>query len=320
MDIRQLRYFAAVAKHQSLTAASDALNVTQPAIGQQIRKLEGDLGLKLLTRHSRGMRLTPVGKILLRHAEDVLASVERIERELMRYRNSGEGTIRIGVTPSLSRMLVPRLMEMGFDRYPAINLLFHQGFPLDLERLWEAGECDLAFVQSDIETEETESLPLYNEKMCLIGAPSLCADLPDVVQVSDIVKLPIVLDVRSIWLRERLEREFKSLRADWKDLIESSSIDIRREYLVQGRRFCLAPIAQFASEIEAGLVDYRYIDQPDFDRTIHLAGPAVELMTEAERNIRALIVEIVDAEIESGASGWEPANWSGGAESKASTS
>ena len=64
MDLRQLKYFHAVAKYESLTAASEALNVTQPAVGQQIRKLEESLGLKLLFRHSRGMRLSPVGKIL----------------------------------------------------------------------------------------------------------------------------------------------------------------------------------------------------------------------------------------------------------------
>jgi len=319
MDIRQLRYFVAVATHESLTAASEALNVTQPAIGQQIRKLEESVGLKLLNRHSRGMRLTPVGKVLLRHADDVLASIERIERELSRYRNSGEGTVRIGVTPSLSRVLVPRLMEAGFDRYPAITLLFNQGFPMDLERLWEAGECDLAFVQSDIETEETESLPLYNERLCLIGAPRLCGALPEVVPIQDIAALPIVLDVRSIWLRGALEREFKSMRTDWADLIESSSIDIRREYLVQGRRFCLAPVAQFAQEIDAGLADFRHIDYPQFDRTIHLAGPAVELMTEAERNVRGLIVEFVDAAIAAGRFGWEPANWIPADKSKAST-
>ncbi len=64
MDFRQLKNFHAVARHESLTAASEALNVTRPAIGQLIRQLEAELGLKLLTRHSLGMRPTSVGKVL----------------------------------------------------------------------------------------------------------------------------------------------------------------------------------------------------------------------------------------------------------------
>ncbi len=309
MDLRQLRYFHAVARHESLTAASDALNVTQPAVGQQVRKLEATLGLKLLARHSRGMRLTPVGKILFRRAEEILAAVERTKRELARHRMSGETTVRIGVTPSLSRVLVPRLMEFGFDRHPGVTLLFNQGFPADLERMWEGGEYDFAFVHNDIDTDESESLPLYNERLCLIGAPALCDQLPDPVPIRRLADLPIVLDVRSIWLREQLEREFRKLKISWTDVIESSSIEIRREYLIQNQRFCIAPIAQFGEEIDAGLAKMRFIELPRFNRTVHLAGPRVELMTEAESGIRELIVEIVDGLISGGAVGWEPPDW-----------
>ena len=309
MDLRQLRYFHAVARFESLTAASEALNVTQPAIGQQIRKLEDSLGLKLLTRHSRGMRLTPVGKILFRRAEEILAVVERTERELARHKNSTDATVRIGVTPSLSRVLVPPLMEYGFDRLPGVTLLFNQGFPTDLERSWEAGECDFSFIHSDIDTEESESLPLYNEKLRLVGAPDLCADLPNPIPVERVADLPIVLDVRSFWLREQLDREFRKLKVSWRDIIESSSLDIRREYLVQKQRFCIAPIAQFGPEIDAGLADVRDIDLPSFNRTVHLAGPRVEMMTAAESGVRSLIVEIVDGLISDGNMGLSPPDW-----------
>ena len=95
MDIRQLKYFLAVAKLESLTAASRALNVTQPAIGQQIRKLEDTLGVRLLARHSRGMRLTPVGKLLHRRAQEIVNIVEQTEREVSRHKGTSEGTVRI---------------------------------------------------------------------------------------------------------------------------------------------------------------------------------------------------------------------------------
>ena len=309
MDLRQLKYFHAVAKYESLTAASEALNVTQPAVGQQIRKLEESLGLKLLFRHSRGMRLSPVGKILFRRAEEILHMVERTERELARHRNSSAGTIRIGVTPSLSAVLVPHLMEVCFDRYPDITLLFNQGFPADLEQMWEAGECDLAFFNKDIETDEAESIPLYNEKLCLIGPSSASESLNNPIAVKEIADLPIVLDVRSLWAKEQLEKQFRGLKTKWSDLIECSSIDIRREYLVQGQRFCVAPIAQFEAEIAKGKARSINIDLPEFDRTIHLVSPRVEMLTEAESVVRRTILEIVDNLVKLGKIGWGYPVW-----------
>ena len=309
MDLRQLKYFHAVAKLESLTAASNALNVTQPAVGQQIRKLEESLGLKLLLRHSRGMKLSPVGKILFRRAEDILQMLDRTEKELFRHRNSSEGTIRLGVTPSLSAVLVPQLMELCFDRYPDITLLFNQGFPADLEHLWESGECDLAFFNKDVETDDAESIPLYNERLCLIGPADKCAALQNPISVEQIANLPVVLDVRSLWAKEKLEKKFRGLNTKWSDLIECSSIDIRREYLVKGRRFCVAPIAQFEAEIANGKAGFVDIDLPSFDRTVHLISPRVELLTEAESAIRRTIIEIVDNLMASTKIGWRKPTW-----------
>lgn len=311
MDIRQLKYFHAVAKHKSLTAASEALNVTQPAIGQQIRKLEESLGLKLLSRHSRGMKLTAVGRVLDSRAAEILAAIERTEKELSRFRNSTEATIRVGVTPSLSRVLVPRLMELCFDRHPSITLLFTHGFPQDLYRQWENGESDFAFVHEDIDTPEAESLPLYMERICLIGAPLLCRDLPETVPIAKVSELPIVLDGRSVWVRECLQREFRKLKLDWSDLIEIHSLEIRREYMVQKRRMSIAPIAQFKQELDEGLVESRRIDFDPFHRTVFLAGPRIEMMSEAEKRVRGLIIEIADEFIAAGDVGWTSTDWQG---------
>ena len=77
MELRQLEYFAAVARHKHFTRAAEALYVTQPALSQQIRRLEAELGLALLRRTSRGVELTAAGEDLLVHAEAVLAEVAR---------------------------------------------------------------------------------------------------------------------------------------------------------------------------------------------------------------------------------------------------
>ena len=120
----------------------------------------------------------------------------------------------------------------------------------------------------------------------------------------ELAGLPLVLDERSVWLRAELEREFKSMRISFSDVIESSSLDIRRGYLFQGRRLAIAPVAQFLSEIETGMLMFRHINLESFERTMHLVGPRVEMMTATESSVRILILEIVDTLVSQGGVGW----------------
>lgn len=82
MTLRQLRYFLAVLRAGSLTAAARSLHVAQPAVGLQVRALEDELGVGLLTRHSRGVVPTGAGDVLARDAERILAEVERMRRTI----------------------------------------------------------------------------------------------------------------------------------------------------------------------------------------------------------------------------------------------
>ena len=120
MDLRQLKYFHAVVNAGSLSAASATLNLSQPAIGMQIRSLEEALELKLLTRHSRGVRPTPAGQALYEHADRVLHELENARRALNRFRVEGTGAVRIGVTHSLAKFLVPRLMALCNEKHNSV--------------------------------------------------------------------------------------------------------------------------------------------------------------------------------------------------------
>ena len=83
MDIRQLRYFSAIAEAGSFTKAAERVRIAQPALGLQIKKLEEELGTVLLVRHSRGVQVTEAGALLLRHAGSILQLVEDARLEVM---------------------------------------------------------------------------------------------------------------------------------------------------------------------------------------------------------------------------------------------
>ena len=82
MELRQLEYFAAVARHRHFTRAAESLYITQPALSQQIRRLEGELGIQVLRRTSRSVDVTPEGTVVLAYARRVLTEVDGLQAEL----------------------------------------------------------------------------------------------------------------------------------------------------------------------------------------------------------------------------------------------
>ena len=304
MDAKQLRYFVVISDLGSLTSAAEYLNITQPALGQQVRNLENSLGTRLFDRHSRGVQLTEVGKLLRNHAIEILASIRRAEDDVRRFSQSALGTVRIGVTPSLGRALVPRILEVFCERCPEAKLQFTQGYTDTLVREIEDGNLDIATISSLKDSTRLETVPLFVESMCLIGVPKLVAELGNPVPLEALADIPMVIDDRSQIFRKAIDGGLKKKGLKIKNVVEIQAINIRRELVMRGKNCSIAPAALFASEIEAGYLTTREIDHPATTRTLHLATPRVETMTPAQAAVRALIIEITDSLIASEKLGW----------------
>ena len=111
MDLRSLRLYLAVLEHGSITKASEAAHVAQPALGLHIRKLEEELGLQLLERHSRGIRVTEAGALLAKHSEVILRYVDLAKEELTNYAKVPSGHFSIGLTPTAREAISVSLVE-----------------------------------------------------------------------------------------------------------------------------------------------------------------------------------------------------------------
>src|SRR5215469_9189063 len=101
MELRHLRYFVAVAQKKHFTQAAEELNLAQPALSQQIQQLERELGLLLLERTSRSVRLTLAGEVFLRRAERILREVELAQQEMQEFAGLKRGRVVIGTLQSL---------------------------------------------------------------------------------------------------------------------------------------------------------------------------------------------------------------------------
>jgi molybdate transport repressor ModE-like protein len=123
MDLRDLRYFAAIAQSGSMTAAAKALHVSQPTLTVAMQNLEEQLKTTLFVRERSGVRLTTTGEELLRHANDVFQMLERAEQRIKGLESEDEGTFVIGCHESLGAYFLPDFMATFLRAHPRIELL-----------------------------------------------------------------------------------------------------------------------------------------------------------------------------------------------------
>jgi DNA-binding transcriptional LysR family regulator len=147
MELRQLEYFAAVARHRHFTRASHEVQVAQPALSQQIRRLERELGIELFRRSTRRVELTEAGELLLARASRVLAEVEGARQELSELTGLLRGHVSLGSLP-LASLGVPAMLEQFRDRHAGVGIHLHEQAIDVILPMLRRDELDLAFAMT----------------------------------------------------------------------------------------------------------------------------------------------------------------------------
>jgi DNA-binding transcriptional LysR family regulator len=122
VELRHLRYFAAVAELRNVTKAARRLHVAQPALSRQIQDLEAELGLKLLERSTRGIKLTEVGKFFAGEAGAVLARVDEALKAVRALARGEMGELRVGYAPSPTTEILPRALAAFQKAVPGVRV------------------------------------------------------------------------------------------------------------------------------------------------------------------------------------------------------
>ncbi len=167
MEMHQLAYFESVSRHLHFTRAAEELNVAQPSVSQQIRKLENELGAPLFHRMKRHVALTEAGKTFLPHARAVLQRLEEARQEVQELSGLRKGTLAVGAPPSVGTHLLPKALAAFSKQHPGIALSFREAGSRTLVSLLEEGELDLAVVIQPIRRPALEAKLLVEEELLL---------------------------------------------------------------------------------------------------------------------------------------------------------
>ncbi|MBP2656361.1 MAG: transcriptional regulator AlsR family [Firmicutes bacterium] len=154
MEIRQLRYFLTVAKYMNFSKAAAELFITQPTISQQIVELEKEVGVKLFTRTTRKIKLTPAGLALQKEAKLIIAQIETAIAATRQADTTIAGRLSIGILGPSERRFSPKFLASFQKKYPQIELVLKQ---------FHLGTLDIAFKNSEIDLGFTLRTPSFND-------------------------------------------------------------------------------------------------------------------------------------------------------------
>ena len=178
-DLRLLTVLREVALRGSFSAAAESLSYTQPAVSQQIARLEKQVGVKLIEREPRGIRLTPAGEVLVRHTERILAQLAEADEELLDVAAQARGRLRIGSFATAAGTIVPRAVASFRKLRPAVEVDIALLDPHESIPALRRGDIEIAITEEggfdgEVDTSGLEIEHLLDDHMWV----SLPADHP----------------------------------------------------------------------------------------------------------------------------------------------
>lgn len=167
MDSSDLRVFAAVARSGSITAAAEELHTVQSNVTARIRLLEGELGVQLFRRHSRGVVLTPAGEQLMPYADKITLLLSDATRAIGDT-ETPHGNLRIGSLESTAGVRLPPILTAYRKKFPKVNLTLSTGTTGQLIEDVLAGRVEGAFVAGPVQRPEIVETQVFTEEMVLV--------------------------------------------------------------------------------------------------------------------------------------------------------
>ncbi len=177
VTIRQLRYLIALAGHGHFGRAAAAVNVSQPALSVQIRTLEEVLGVDLVERGGRRIRLTPAGREVLRRAQRIMDEMGELTQAARWARGLG-GRLRVGVIPTVAPYLLPVALPLLRGHDLGLDLGVREAQTRDLIEDLRAGTLDAAVVALPLEGRDLVAAPLFEDRFLLAGSAQGLAAMP----------------------------------------------------------------------------------------------------------------------------------------------
>lgn len=204
MDLRQMRYFMAIADKGNFSAAAEYLHMAQPPLSRQIKQLEDELGVTLLERGSRQITLTSAGQVFLDKSINILKASELLEKQMSNFSLGTEGTLRLGTVSSSGATYLDEHVIQFCKDYPSIKFDILEGNTFSIVEALEKNKIELGIVRIPFGGNHYKQYCYQKEPMLAVAKKDFFQDLPEkTISLKQLVKSPIIIYKRY----EKLFRE-----------------------------------------------------------------------------------------------------------------
>ncbi len=293
MDLRQMKYFAAVVRHRSFTQAAQKLYVAQPALGLQIRKLEDELGVQLLVRNTRGVEPTDAGFALMERVERILADVELTRKALQDYAGPLRGRISLGLTPTVSSLIAVPLLERCRTEMPNVSINLVEDLGSVLTEMLLDERLDLAVAFSVPPTLGLTTKALLEDSAYFISerAGAIADERP--MDFEELAQHRLILPSMPNRLRQFLEEQAKASKIELKVALEVQSPATIIKLVERGFGPTVLSAAAIHAQLEDSQLQARQIQNPQIRYSLCLVRSDTSPVSKAELAVQDAISQLV---------------------------
>jgi DNA-binding transcriptional LysR family regulator len=272
VEIGQVEAFLAVGTFGGFRRAAEALRLTQPAISARIRALEDSLGVSLFER-GPGLALSPAGRALRPHAEQLLRAVAVARQAVHDLRPTTGGTIQIAAALSICTYLLPDVLKRFQGAHPRVAITVRSGHSKEVLDMVLRGEAELGLARS-LQHPEVETVRLRDDPLIAVAAPSAWPRRDRGVRLQDLADQPLIVFDRGSGDWALTHGLFRSAGLVPNVVMEVEAIETAKRMVERGLGLALLPHLAVAREIRSGkLLALDVIDADPVRRSLDVIHP-----------------------------------------------
>jgi DNA-binding transcriptional LysR family regulator len=235
MNLDLLRSFREVARTRSFTAAAKNLFLTQPAVSQQVKALETEVGERLLDRSGREVKPTPAGEALLEAADRVFALLDDAVKRAKETRTSDTGTVTVACGDTVALYLLPPVLAEFRERFPKAEVAVRNLNSKGILELVLAGGADVGVATAPPRLDPAlESATLLEERLLLALPPGHARAATGVESLADLAGEPAVLLARPSVTRSAIDKGLRDAGVELRTAMESGNLEVVKAYVARG--------------------------------------------------------------------------------------